>query len=115
MRLIIEARLVDGESEPVEEGDGVLAVFERPDPLGGLRCGLEAQRQPLDGAGHRLQQNDLEEPAAVVVRVCQRTARTERRVVHPLSKALTRRVTSELEYLQGKWAAHLPYRQASES
>jgi hypothetical protein len=31
MRLIIEARLVDGESDPVEEGDGVLAVIERPD------------------------------------------------------------------------------------
>jgi hypothetical protein len=31
MRLIIKARLVDGESDPVEEGDGVLAVVERPD------------------------------------------------------------------------------------
>ncbi|GAB6846364.1 hypothetical protein [Paraburkholderia kururiensis] len=31
MRLIIEARLVDGESDPLEEGDGVLAVIERPD------------------------------------------------------------------------------------
>jgi hypothetical protein len=29
-----------------------------------------------------------------------------------LSKALTRRVTPELEYLQAKWAVHLPYRQA---
>ncbi|CAE6825453.1 hypothetical protein R75483_06451 [Paraburkholderia domus] len=44
---------------------------------------------------------------------CQRTARTPRRVVHPLSKALTGRVTPELEYLQAKWAAHLPYRQAT--
>src|SRR5713226_535634 len=44
---------------------------------------------------------------------CQRTARTPRRVVHPLSKALTNRVTPELEYLQAKWAAHLPYRQAT--
>jgi hypothetical protein len=34
-------------------------------------------------------------------------------VVHPLSKALTRRVTPELEYLQAKWAVHLPYRQAT--
>jgi hypothetical protein len=31
MRLIIEARLVDGDSDTVEEGDGVLAVVERPD------------------------------------------------------------------------------------
>lgn len=30
-RLIIEARLVDGDSDTVEEGDGVLAVVERPD------------------------------------------------------------------------------------
>ena len=28
MRLIIEARLVDGDSDTVEEGDGVLAVVE---------------------------------------------------------------------------------------
>ncbi|SOE87890.1 hypothetical protein SAMN05446935_8564 [Burkholderia sp. YR290] len=31
MRLIIEARLVDGDSDTVEDGDGVLAVVERPD------------------------------------------------------------------------------------
>ncbi|NPT53988.1 hypothetical protein [Paraburkholderia elongata] len=30
-----------------------------------------------------------------------------------MSKALTGRVTPELEYLQAKWAAHLPYRQAT--
>ncbi|MEA3089103.1 MAG: hypothetical protein QOJ04_445, partial [Caballeronia sp.] len=44
---------------------------------------------------------------------CEQTAQTPRRVVHPLSKTLTRRVTPELEYLQAKWAAHLPYRQAT--
>lgn len=33
--------------------------------------------------------------------------------MHPLSKALARRVTPELEYLEAKWAAHLPYRQAT--
>jgi len=32
----------------------------------------------------------------------------------PLCKAVPRRVTSELEYLQAKWAAHLPYRQTTE-
>jgi hypothetical protein len=31
MRLIIEARLADGDNDTVEEGDGVLAVIERPD------------------------------------------------------------------------------------
>src|SRR5882762_9298514 len=44
---------------------------------------------------------------------CQRTARTPQHVVHPLSKDLIRRVTPELEYLQAKWAAHLPYQQAT--
>ncbi|WDD90206.1 ISKra4 family transposase (plasmid) [Burkholderia sp. FERM BP-3421] len=44
---------------------------------------------------------------------CQRTARMPRRVVHPLPKALTSRTTPELEYLETKWAAHLPYRLAT--
>jgi hypothetical protein len=37
-----------------------------------------------------------------------------RRSVSPLSKAVAQRVSPELEYLQAKWAAHLPYRQAVE-
>jgi hypothetical protein len=37
-----------------------------------------------------------------------------RRSVSPLCKAVHQRVTSELEYLRAKWAAHLPYRQATE-
>ena len=37
-----------------------------------------------------------------------------RRSVSPLCKAMPQRVTPELEYLQAKWAAHLPYRQATE-
>jgi hypothetical protein len=37
-----------------------------------------------------------------------------RRSVGPLCKAVPQRVTPELEYLQAKWAAHLPYRQATE-
>jgi hypothetical protein len=36
------------------------------------------------------------------------------RSVSPLCKAVPQRVTPELEYLQAKWAAHLPYRQATE-
>ena len=37
-----------------------------------------------------------------------------RRSVSPLCKAVHQRVTPELQYLQAKWAAHLPYRQATE-
>ena len=37
-----------------------------------------------------------------------------RRSVSPLCKAVPRRVTLELEYLQAGWAAHLPYRQATQ-
>jgi len=44
---------------------------------------------------------------------CQQTSSSPRQVIHPLSKALPSRVTPELEYLQAKWAAHLPYRQAT--
>lgn len=36
-----------------------------------------------------------------------------RRSFSPLCKAVRQRVTPELEYLQAKWAAHLPYRQAT--
>jgi hypothetical protein len=37
-----------------------------------------------------------------------------RRSLSPLCNAVHQRVTPELEYLQAKWAAHLPYRQATE-
>jgi hypothetical protein len=37
-----------------------------------------------------------------------------RRSVSPLCKAVPQRATPELEYLQAKWAAHPPYRQATE-
>jgi hypothetical protein len=37
----------------------------------------------------------------------------QRRTVSPLSIALPHRVTAELEYLLAKWAAHLPFRQAT--
>ncbi len=37
-----------------------------------------------------------------------------RRTVSPLCSAVRQRVTAEFEYLQAKWAAHLPYRQATE-
>ena|SRR5579859_3624820 len=41
------------------------------------------------------------------------TAQTPQRLVHPLFKTLTRRITPELKYFQVKWAAQLPYRQAT--
>jgi len=44
---------------------------------------------------------------------CQRTLRTLRCLVHPLSKALTSRTTPELKYLQAKWASQMPHRQAT--
>lgn len=37
-----------------------------------------------------------------------------RRSMSPLSKAVPQRATPELEYLQAKWAAHLPDRQATD-
>ncbi|SOE54386.1 hypothetical protein SAMN05446635_0712 [Burkholderia sp. OK233] len=147
MRLIIEARLVDGDT--VEEGDRVLAVVERPDrSLAELGLTLAEGRsllakvqieliskqvkQWLSGQTHcqscgaALRHKDSRSTVLrtvygkVTVKsprlwscACQGTAQTPQRVVHPLSKALPRRVTLELEYLQAKWAAHLPYRLAT--
>jgi hypothetical protein len=45
---------------------------------------------------------------------CAATQREPRGSVSPLTKAVPQRVTSELQYLQAKWAAHLPYRQATD-
>jgi hypothetical protein len=45
---------------------------------------------------------------------CAERQQGPRRSVSPLCKALPQRVTPELQYLQAKWAAHLPYRQATE-
>ena len=44
---------------------------------------------------------------------CQAAPGAPRRSISPLCTALPRRVTPELEYLQVKWAAHLPYRAAT--
>ena len=149
MRLIIEARLSDGDSDTVNDGDGVLAVVERRDcSLAQLGLTLAEGRSLLAKVQAELVSKQVEwwlsgqthcrrcgaalshkDSRSTVLRTvygkvtvksarlwscaCQRTARTPRRVVHPLSKALTNRVTPELEYLQAKWAAHLPYRQAT--
>jgi len=149
MRLIIEARLSDGDSDTVNDGDGVLAVVERRDcSLAQLGLTLAEGRSLLAKVQAELVSKQVEwwlsgqthcrrcgaalshkDSRSTVLRTvygkvtvksarlwscaCQRTARTPRRVVHPLSKALTNLVTPELEYLQAKWAAHLPYRQAT--
>ena len=44
---------------------------------------------------------------------CAMKAGAARHSTSPLCKALPKRVTPELEYLQVKWAAHLPFRQAA--
>jgi len=41
---------------------------------------------------------------------CDQADQWESRTVSPLSRALTRRVTPELDYLQTRWAAYLPYK-----
>jgi hypothetical protein len=149
MRLIIEARLADGDSDTVNDGDGVLALVAR------LDCGLDqlgltlaegrsllAKVQAeliskqvqwwLSGQSHcrvcsaPLRHKDSRSTVLrtvygkVIVKsprlwscACEQTAQTPQHVVHPWSKTLTRRVTPELKYLQAKWAAHLPYRQAT--
>jgi hypothetical protein len=45
---------------------------------------------------------------------CHAGSQMPRRAIHPRSQTLTGRITPELEYLQAKWAAHLPFRQAAE-
>ncbi|MDB5788599.1 ISKra4 family transposase [Caballeronia mineralivorans] len=149
MRLIIEARLADEDSDSVNDGDGVLAVVERRDrSLAELGLTLVEGRLLLAKVQAELVSKQVEwwlsgqthcqrcgaamrhkDSRSTVLRtvygkvtvksprvwscVCERTVQTPQRVVHPLSKTLTRRVTPELEYLQAKWAAHLPYRQAT--
>src|ERR1700730_8956781 len=149
MRLIIEARLADGDNDMVEHGEGVLAVVDRPDCcLAELGLTLAEGRSLLAKVQTELISKQVQrwlsgqtqcqscgaalihkDSRSTVLRTvygkvtvksprlwscaCQGTAQTPQRVVHPLSKALPRRVTLELEYLQAKWAAHLPYRQAT--
>lgn len=149
MRLIIEARLADGNSDTVEACDGVLAVVERSDcSLAELGLTLAEGRSLLAKVQVELISKQVQrwlagqthcrscgaalshkDSRSTVLRTvfgkvtvksprlwscaCQGTARMPQRVVHPLSKVLPRRVTPELEYLQAKWAAHLPYRQAT--
>ncbi|MGA7812750.1 hypothetical protein [Caballeronia sp.] len=127
MRLIIEARLADGDNDTVEEGNGVLAVIERPDfCLAELDLTLAEGRSLLAkvqveliskqvqswlsvqthcrSCGAALNHKDSRSTVLRTVKsprlwsgACQRTARTPQHVVHPLSKDLIRRVTPELQ------------------
>jgi hypothetical protein len=45
---------------------------------------------------------------------CDRRRGARRHPLSPLSQALPKRITPELEYLQVKWAAHLPYAASTE-
>ena len=146
--MIIEARLAGGDSDTVNDGDGVLAVVERREySLNQLGLTLAERRSLLAKVQAELISKQVQwwllgqahcrlcgaplhhkDSRSTVLRTvygkvivksprlwsctCEQTTQTSRRVVHPLSKTLTRRVTPELEYLQAKWAAHLPYRQA---
>src|SRR3984893_9644592 len=149
MRLIIEARLADGDNDMVEHGEGVLAVVDRPDCcLAELGLTLAEGRSLLakvqteliskqvqrwlsgqtqcQSCGATLSHKDSRSTVLrtiygkVTVKsprlwscACQQTSSSPRQVIHPLSKALPSRVRRELEYLQAKWAAYLPYRQAT--
>ena len=142
MQMIIEARLVDdlGETAPVRlalieresttsplglslaEGKELLAsaqkylVAEQSLSIAGAhsycsRCGVRLgvkgwhQRQIRTVFG-------LVDVRSPRLRCCACTARWSGASISPMVEALPMRVTPELEYLQVKWAAHLPYAQA---
>ncbi|MFL9912476.1 hypothetical protein [Paraburkholderia sp. RL17-337-BIB-A] len=56
---------------------------------------------------------DVPRPEAVGVQLCGK-ARAAASLCESAVQGRSQRVTPELEYLQAKWAAHLPYRQATE-
>ena len=74
---------------------------------------LHSSRAALTLAALGVVYCDVDESVQKLGRLPRGTAQTKQHVVHPLSKALATRVTPELEYLEAKWAAHLPYRQAT--
>ena len=129
MKLIIEARFEDagGVSGPpmvvgeIERHDGNLAdlgltLAQGRDLLGPVQSRLVSQQ----ALAHK-------DTRSIIVRtvfgkmailsprwwVCRCGTQGRRESFSPMSKVLTRRTTLELECLQTKWAAHLPYRQAN--
>src|SRR5450759_5360885 len=129
MRLIIEARLEgDQASSAATEASMIVAVVERQDrSVAGLGLTLAEGRALLAEVQSVLAHKDTR---SIVMRTvfgkveissprlwtcsCGAKQGEPRRSVSPLSKAVPQRVTAELEYLQAKWAALLPYRQATE-
>ncbi len=148
MRLIIEARVDDGEGEAERDGSMIVATVDRRDKdlsklgltlaegrslLAEIQSALVSQQvsswlsanSHCPRCGSALSHKDSR---SVVVRTvfgrmaltsprllscaCATAPGAARRTTSPLCKALAKRVTPELEYLQVKWAAHLPFRQA---
>ncbi|WP_139142966.1 ISKra4 family transposase [Janthinobacterium sp. HH100] len=147
MRLIIEARIVDGDDDTSRADNAVLAVIERPDhSLSQLGLTLSEGRSLLAEVQRALvmQQVDSWLAGQMHCRFCAaalqhkesraRVVRTvygkvtvpsprlwscnchgaPKRTFSPLSEALPEHTTPELNYLQVKWAAHLPFRAATD-
>jgi hypothetical protein len=149
MRLIIEARIEDGDRDAEREGSTVIAIIERREKdlsrrgftlAEGRSLVAEAQSVLVAQQAQRWLAANIHCPCcgsalshkdnrSIVVRTvygrvalasprfwsctCAIKAGEARRSVSPLCKAFSKRVTPELEYLQVKWAAHLPFRQAT--
>ena len=149
MRLIIEARIDDGEDEAERDGSAIVATVDRRDKdLSKLGLTLAEGRSLLAEVQSALVSQQVaswlsanshcprcgsalshKDSRSIVVRTvfgkmalnsprllscaCETAPGAARRSTSPLCKALAKRVTPELEYLQVKWAAHLPFRQAA--
>ena len=149
MRLIIEARIEEGDGDAQREGSTVIAIVDRREKdlsrLGltlaeGRSLVAEAQSVLVSQQAQRWLAANTHCPRcglalshkdsrSIVVRTvfgkvglnsprlwscaCATKPGAARRSTSPLCKALPKRVTPELEYLQVKWAAHLPFRQAA--
>jgi hypothetical protein len=149
MRLIIEARIDDGDSDTKRDGSTIVAIVDREDKdLSQLGLTLAEGRSLLTDVQSALVSQQVEtwlsantrcrrcgsalshkDSRSIVVRTvfgkmalesprlwscaCAVKSGAARHSTSPLCKALPKRVTPELECLQVKWAAHLPFRQAT--
>ena len=112
MRIIIEARIQDGDGgiQPIR-----LAEFERADnELKQLGLSLAEGKSLVYEAQRALVKAQAQVFVAAArtcpqLRVCKCRQGTNRKSFSPLALALPLRTSPELEYLQVKWAAHLPY------
>ncbi len=149
MRLIIEARIDDGECDAKREGSTIVAIVDRRDKdLSQLGLTLAEGRSVLAEVQSALVSQQVarwlsanthcrrcgsplshKDSRSIVLRTvfgkmalesprlwsctCATKSGAARHSTSPLCKAIAKRVTPELEYLQVKWAAHLPFRQAT--